>query len=120
MAQWIEHAGKKILFLDCRGFGPEPYLKEMDALEREYENTGHAGEKNQMLVLIDITDSAYTNEAIRERMEAITKKSAAYGFALVGVFGIKKIIAAAIRPDVHFARSVDEAKDWLVNRRRPG
>ena len=35
--------------------------------------------------------------------------------ATVGVKGIQKIIARAIKKGMYYAGSVDEAKEWLVN-----
>ena len=116
MAEWIDFEGKKILFFNCKGFHVEAFLRELDVLEREYEKAGTAGGKNRLLVLFDITDTDHTNDAVKNRLEEIAKKGKAAGIAFVGVTGIKRIIAGAIRPDAYFGKTLAAAKEWLVKR----
>ena len=47
--KWLEHKGKKILFIDCSGLSGEKYVSMLDEVEVEYKKLA----KNSALVLID-------------------------------------------------------------------
>jgi hypothetical protein len=75
--------------------------------------------KNQPGVIYTISDITNSHIAadVKTRFDALVKSTdgISRAKATVGVQGIQKIIANAIKKDMHFAASVDDAKEWLVN-----
>lgn len=71
-----------------------------------------------------IVPNTRVTKAVTERGKQLLEKSRAYGIpdspaVLVGLSGAQKAIVTAIqliRPDLHVAGSLEEAKDWVVKR----
>ncbi|MBI9046775.1 MAG: hypothetical protein JEZ06_19960 [Anaerolineaceae bacterium] len=112
--EWIQHKGKDVLFAKLSGLGEEEYFKAVDELESVFLGKP---DNSKILMLLDVTGSRMT-AATRDRGKEMGNKSQAKGIititTIVGISGIQKIIAQAISKDVHYSKTVDEAKDWLV------
>lgn len=108
--KWIDHKGKRILFIDCAGLSGEAYLKTLDEVEVEYKKLG----QNSSLVLIDVTGSSSNNQTT-ERQKKLAGMKVAKHAAVVGVTGVKKVIASAVNRSFYYAGSVNAAKDWLAS-----
>lgn len=106
---WITHKGKDILFVDASGLREEAYLQVLDEVEEVYCNL----DPQSTLVLLDVTDSTSSTETT-ERQKRLAAYKVAKHAAVVGVTGLKRIIAQAVRKDFHFATSIEEGKEWLV------
>jgi hypothetical protein len=106
---WITHQAKKILFLDASGLKGEAYMQLIDEIEAVFKTLP----KRSTLLLIDCTGSASTPKTTA-RQKAIAQYTISTYAAIVGVTGVKKVIAQAIKPDFHYASSVEDAKAWLV------
>jgi hypothetical protein len=116
---WIEHKGKKILYVDYSGLrDEEAYLQVVDEFEREMLKQP-AGLRFRTIV--NVTDSVLTPR-ITQRNKEVAARSKARGIpdsptALVGLTGLKMAVVQAmqfLRPDLHPANSIEEAKEWLV------
>jgi len=121
---WIEHKGKRILYLNYSGLRDEAaYLQVVDDFEREILKQP-AG--RHVLTIVDVTDSLLTPR-ITQRNKEVLALSKARGIpdsptALIGLTGLKMAVVQAmqfLRPDLHPTDSLSEAKDWLVQQ-RPG
>jgi hypothetical protein len=117
--EWIEHKGKRLLLAKFAGLKEEKaYLEAIADLEREILKQP----KGRILPLVmDVSDTRVT-KAVTDRGKKLLATSKAYGIpdspaVLVGLSGAQKAIVMAvqlIRPDLHVAGSMEEAKDWLV------
>ena len=112
--QWIEHKGKRILFCNFSNFNENQYLEGVDEMEKELM----AQQKgSQILHIVDVTNSTMTQKTSdrgKKTVEILKNTGIATLTAMVGITGIKKIIAKAISKDVFFANDLETAKDWLI------
>jgi hypothetical protein len=106
----IEHKGKTIYAADFSGLKGEEYLQVLQrALDRDAEIP------DESLILQDITDSVVDVEVknlLRQSMDMIKRKQ--FEVALVGVTGFKRTIAQLLNPSSYFAKSTEDALEWLV------
>ena len=111
--QWVTHKGKRILFVNCARLGEAEILASFEEMKQELlkERTGP-------MVLIDISDIDMTTALIGKAKEltAATKDSGIKDGpnAIVGLTGLQKAVAQLFGRGVHFADSVEEAKEWLL------
>jgi hypothetical protein len=114
-AEWIEHKGKKILYIDYRNLPPQQML---DLIREATQIIVTSGSKEN-LSLTDVTGCSLNNEFIELAKECgkssllMTKKA-----AILGVYGARKIIlnminAVSPKPRKPFD-TVEDAKDWLI------
>jgi hypothetical protein len=117
--QWMEHRGKRLLLVKFAGLKEEKaYLEAIADVEREIlkQPRGHI-----VPLVLDVTDTRVT-KAVTDRGKKLMETAKASGIpdspaVLVGLSGAQKAIVMAvqlIRPDLHVAGSMEEAKDWLV------
>jgi hypothetical protein len=112
--KWIKVKEEDILFCDYRGLKWEGYVNAIAEQEKEVLNCG----KERVLVLLDTTDSHMSKESTQRAKELeakIEKAGITQTMAIVGISGVHRIIGQAIKRDIHFAKSIAEAKAWLVN-----
>ena len=113
--QWIEHQGRQILYSNYAGLKEEEYLQAMDETKRQLISQP-AG--STVLSVTDVFHSRSSRAIIAtgNEMAAATK---AHGIttveAVVGIGRLQRPIAQAVRRDIHFAASIEDAKTWLVN-----
>jgi len=117
--QWIEHKGKRILLVKFAGVKDEKvYVQAIADLEREILRQP----RGQFVPLVmDVSDTRVTR-AVTDRGKQMMATAKAKGVpdsptALVGLSGTQKAIVMAIqviRPDIHVAGSLEDAKDWIV------
>lgn len=114
-AEWIEHQGKRVLYIKYGGLKPE----EMLDLIRQATQMIVATNSNQTLTLTDVTGCFLNQEFVdlsKKQSQIslpLTRKA-----AIVGVTGLKNILLQAVNrvtanPRESFA-TVEEALDWLV------
>jgi hypothetical protein len=107
----LDYKGHKILLLDASNLKVE----EIIALFPEYQQTGATNRIR--LYLLDVTNTR-SNDDIRKASSAsidyIKSKVGEIHVSLVGITGLQKIIASAIKRDSYFASSLEDGKDWLV------
>jgi hypothetical protein len=112
-AQWITHKGKRILFVNGAGLSEAECLIAFEEMKQALlkEGTG-------VLVLVDVSRLAMTRALVDKAKEA-TAATKAVGIkdkpnAVVGLTGVQKAVAQLFGREIHFADSVEEAKEWLV------
>jgi len=117
--QWIQHKGKRILLVTFSGIKEEKvYLQAVDDLEREILRQP----RGQFIPLVmDVSDTRVTKgvtDKAKKMLATLKEKGVPDSpTALVGLSGAQKAIVMAIqilRPDLHVAGSLDDAKDWIV------
>ncbi len=112
--QWIEHKGKKILLCDLSKLGEVKYLEHVELMEKELLKA-----KPGELIphIVDVSESIMTAGSSargKQTVKVLSDAGIRTATAMVGVTGIKRIIAQAISRDVFFAKSMEDAKDWVV------
>jgi hypothetical protein len=112
--QWIEHRGQLILHSNYAGLREDEYLHAMDETQRELLSRP-AG--STVLTLTDVSHGRSSRAIIAKASEMAAATRAA-GIttidAVVGVGRLQRPIAQAVRRDIHFAGSLEDAKRWLV------
>ncbi|MGC8771716.1 MAG: hypothetical protein ACP5Q5_10755 [Brevinematia bacterium] len=107
----LEKNGAKILFCDISS------LDEDSILEYHNKMLQMGLDMKIRLFVIDIRDT-YTTPKISESSKNLGKtldeKNGKSFVALIGVTGIKKVIANAISKDMYFANDLDDAVNWLI------
>lgn len=112
--QWVEHKGKRILICDFSKMDEKGYISGTDAMEKELLAQPRG---SKPLLLVDVTDSTMTkvtSERGKQTVDVLSKAGVVTVTAMVGITGLKKVIAQAISRDVHFADDRASAMDWLV------
>jgi hypothetical protein len=119
--QWIEHKGKRILFVRFAGLKDEKtYVQAIAEVEQEILKQP----KGQLVPLVlDVTNTRVT-KAVTNRGKQLMETAKANGIpdsptALIGLSGTQKTIVMAIqviRGDIHAVGSFEEAKEWVVSR----
>jgi len=112
--QWIEYRGKKILVSNYSGLEEKEQIKAMDETKQELLKQP-AG--SQVLTLTDVSkarSTTTTRDKGKELEAAIKGKEFVSHTAIVGLSGWQQVMAQLIKPDSYFAKSIEDAKDWLV------
>jgi hypothetical protein len=111
--EFITHKGKTIICVDYAYVRGEEFLRRIE--EHERESLKITGEES--LHLLNFTgcrmDSAAQKRA-DQLVETLVEKGYQVKTACFGFSGIQKIIAAAVKRDIYFANTPEEAKDWLT------
>ena len=109
--KWITHKDRRIFCSDYSGLNEKEYCRTADATRavmlREPENS---------VLCIAIVNSGKITEGIRKKMKEqreVTQKHLK-ALATVGLKGATKIMAQLIYRDVYFAKTEEEALDWLA------
>lgn len=112
-AQWITYKGKRILFINAARRGEAEIIEAFEEMKQELLK-----ERAGALVLVDISGIDMTTALINKAKEvtAITKEKGIPDRpnVVVGLTGLQKAVAQLFGRGVHFADTVDEAKEWLV------
>ena len=112
--QWIEHQGQPILYSNYAGLGEAEYLQAMDETQRQMLSRP-AG--SRVLTVTDVSHS-HSSRAIITKGNEMAAATRAAGIAttdaVIGIGRLQRPIAQAVRREIHFAGSLDDAKSWLV------
>lgn len=117
--QWVEHKGKRILVAKFSGLKDEKaYVQAIADLEREIIRQPRG---TLIGLILDVSDTRVTKVVTdrgKQMMETARSKGVPDGpTALVGLEGAQKAIVLAlqvVRSDLHVAKSMEDAKDWVV------
>ncbi len=116
-SQWIEYKGKKMLFNNFAGMKTEDLAKyqaeSMQVLANQPDK--------RPLVVTDVSGT-FTNAEITETGKKGSEMLKAKGIepivSLVGITGAKKVLASVVMRSIHFANTVEEAKEWLAKQEK--
>ena len=118
--EWIEHQGKRIMYVDYRGLVGDEVARQVRENGEVIVEIGKKGDKNQ-LRLVDVRGGFATREivaAFKEVGVAITPYTRAT--AVIGLSGgQKRLLSIYNRLTGRGARPFDDqekAKDWLVKK----
>ena len=111
----ITHKGKQILFMDTAGMGEEDGIAAWTEMKQELLK-----EQGGCLILVDATGITMAPESVSRAKEAAAalRENPGNRIAFVGMTGLQKstagLIAKGMRLNVHFSKTQEEARDWLV------
>jgi hypothetical protein len=110
--QWLTYQNKRILFADCTHLTQPEYLQIVEELVRVVSELEPGTE---LLDMGDITGSK-TNYEIRKKLRdlAAIRGELTGASAMIGLSPFSRKIASILRPQVKFAATIEEAKEWLV------
>ncbi|MFC1678447.1 hypothetical protein ACFLZ9_01775 [Patescibacteria group bacterium] len=111
---WIEHLGKKILMCDYANLSREEHLKALNKHFQEVRNF----KGDQLLVLMAFAGNTMNKEATDRAKEIenyIKEHSIKHKMSIFGIKGLTRFIAQAIKREINFANSEEEAKNWLIS-----
>jgi len=111
--EWIEHKGKRILFVNHPGLSEAQYIEAMEEMKQEILK-----EKAGALVLVNVAGIDMTKAVVAKSKEVVnaTKKAGIPDRAnvVVGLTGLQKAVAQLFGRGVHFVDTVEQAKELLV------
>ncbi len=114
--KWIEHKGKRILFVDASNFTPDNLIEAINKLENEFL----VGLENKLTYCIfDVNGVVFSTKMFRVAKEVLKRYSRTiknYLITVVGSSGMGKAIVRPLLRNIYFADSIDEAKDWLTKK----
>jgi hypothetical protein len=119
--KWMEEQGTKILFVDYSKLEEEAFLKVYEDL-RKIVLDQPAGAI--IPIIVDITGTFITEKIrnaqknLSDEMHQKSKESEKAPTAVIGVTGIKKLIARAFRSDIYYANDVNDAVSWMIKQSR--
>ncbi len=111
---WIKHNGLRILFNNYKDLRDQEYV---DAIKTSEKMT-FSIPTSKVYVINDVTGSFMNSDstkAAKHWEKACIDNGKKMFLALVGVSGIKRVLANAIKKDIYFAKNIDDAKQWLLN-----
>jgi hypothetical protein len=111
--QWITHKGKRILFVNGAGLSEAEYIAAMEEMKHEILK-----ERDGAMVLVDATKTEMTTPTV-EKAKEVAAATKAKGIpdrpgVVVGLSGLKRAVAQLFGRGIHFASTIEEAKEWLV------
>ena len=110
--RYEEYKGEKILILDYTGLRGQDFLDAIDEAEKEILKY----KPGTVSTITNVTNT-YIVEEIKERFTELSNKTKGKTkiSTVIGVVGIKKIIARIIKKDLYYASSEMDAKEYIVN-----
>lgn len=109
----IVYKGKDILYVDYSGLRGKELV---DVIEQQ-ERASLQAEGDVILELVNFTNCRLS-ESDRERGDIMVRRVTGNGYkikaACFGITGLQRIIAQAVKRDLYFARTREEAREWLV------
>ena len=111
--QWITHKGKRILFVNGAGLSEAEYIAAMEEMKQEILK-----ERDGAMVLVDATKTEMTTPTV-DKAKEVAAATKAKGIpdrpgVVVGLSGLKRAVAQLFGRGIHFASTIEEAKELLV------
>ncbi len=111
--RWIEHQGLKILVEEFTNLPEAEFVKAIQEAEKAMLESGDKNifvlAKMEGVRMTDITKEAGQSLVDNTKAQGITVHS-----AMLGLSSLQRIIANAVKRDMYFGKTDDDAKDWLL------
>jgi len=113
--EWIDHKGKKILYIKYAGLTSEEKLDQIDKAVEILSST----KSNSNLTLTDIRETFIDQEFMdKSKIRGKVSKEFTKKAAILGVDGLRKIMLKTVNafsgnPREPF-NTMEEAKEWLI------
>lgn len=111
--KWIEYKGTKILYIDYSGLSKEEYVKVIEEAKDELLKQP----PGSVVTLSDVSNSCIT-EKVRDKFKECEEQTRGISkaAAAAGATSVQRVMMRLARKDLFFANSLEEAKEWLVER----
>jgi len=116
--KWLEHKGKKILYANYSN------LKEKEVLEvyeaKKEEALKYASSTNEALLVLSNTENVQVTKRTKDgyrKLRAATKDISIFSAVIGADINVELTIKilSIFHKKIHFAKNLDEAKEWLAN-----
>lgn len=117
--QWIQHKGKKILFVDASNIRDEDnFLRILVEAEAQIL----AQPKGHQYLTLFYSPNSLVSKVITDRAKQVFANAKAKGIpagptAWIGSSGFQRAVVSTMQyfiKEIHIADSIEEAKDWLA------
>lgn len=115
---WIEHKGKKILYVDYSNATAEETLPAIES----QKSLIMTQDKHSVLNLINVTNTGYNKQSWSEMRQAAKDTGRnTKAVAMIGVVDLKKFFFKVVKmvtkggDKIRDFNNIEEAKDWLVS-----
>ena len=117
--QWMTHKGKRMLFLNAAGMREAEYMAALEEMKHELLK-----ECDGTMVIVDATKTEMTTATVNKAKE-VAAATKAKGIpdrpgVVVGLSGLQRAVAQLFGRGIHFASTIEEAKEWLVKEDNKG
>jgi hypothetical protein len=113
--KWIEHRGQRILYSDYSGLKGADYEAAVDETLAELLKIPDGTTAPSITNIKGTTMSNLTSGKGRQITALLKKKNLSGPMAMVGVSELVGAVVRLLQPNVHTAKSVEEAKEWVVS-----
>lgn len=105
----ITFQGKEIVFLNLNGLNEEEQLTAIDETDKIFAT------KQNILNVTDVGNTT-TTPAVKDKANELHQKhkDRIKAEAIIGVSGLKRMLAQRMNKDMYFAQNIDDAKNWIV------
>ena len=112
--RWIEYRGQKILYSDYSGLRGAEYEVAVDETVEEVLKLPDGVTAPSITNVTGTSMSPTTAGKGREVAALVKKKNLKGPTVLVGVSGLVGSVVGLLQIDVHMAKTLEEAKEWVV------
>ena len=112
MGQYMEiltYNGKEIVYLNMDGLNEADQIKAIDEADKIFST------KKNILNITNVSNTVTTPEVTNKAKELNTKhRPNLKAQAVIGVSGLKRVIAQSMNRGMYFAKDIQDAKDWII------
>jgi hypothetical protein len=112
---WIEYRGQKILYSDYSGLRGAEYEEAVDETVEEVLKLPDGATAPSITNVKGTSMSPATAAKGREVAALVKKKNLKGPTVLVGVSGLAASVVGLLQIDVHMAKTLEEAKQWVLS-----
>ena len=113
--RWIEYRGQKILYSDYSGLKGAEYEAAVDETLAELLRIPDGTTAPSITNIKGTTMSPATAAKGRQVAELVTKKKLKGPTVVVGASALATSVISLMKTDIHVAKTLEEAKEWVVN-----
>ena len=113
--KWIEYRGQKILYSDYSGLKGADYEAAVDETIQELLKLPDGATAPSITNVKGTTMSSVTAAKGREAAALVKKKNLKGPTVIVGVSGLVASVVSLLKSDVHMAKTLEEAKEWVLS-----
>ena len=112
-SKWIDYKGKKLFHMDLSGVDEENQLKILEYSSKKWISSN----EKTILLLNDIRNTFITEKikiSAQRAVQAVRNSGKKIFVALIGITGVKRVIANTIEKEMYISKDIEDAKEWLL------
>ena len=111
--RWFEHQGLKVLLEDFSNLPEDEFVKAIQEAERLMLESG-----DKVIYAICKMHGVRMTDAVKKAAQALMDNTKPKGIyihsTMIGMSTVQRILANAIKRDMYFAKTDEDAKAWLL------